>query len=230
MARDVVLVVDDELDIQELIRYNLKKEGYTVYTVGSGEDALTAAEDLSPDAIVLDLMLPGISGIQVCNRLKRMEKTRATPVIMLTAKSEDEDVVSGLEVGADDYVTKPFSPKVLIARLRAVLRRTSDGEAGTPGDRLAAHGLTLDVTRYEVFAGDRQIQLSATEFSILEFLMRNPGWVFSRTKIIDAVRGKDYPVTERSVDVQVLGLRKKLGDFGSLIETVRGVGYRLRAL
>lgn len=230
MSREVILVVDDEADIQELIRYNLKRDGFTVYTVGSGEDALTAAADLAPDAIVLDLMLPGIDGIEVCARLKSDDATRAIPIVMLTAKTEERDVVAGLDHGADDYVTKPFSPKVLVARIRAVLRRRAEAGDRSHQDRITVHGITVDASRHEVFCGNRQIALSATEFAILEFLVRNPGWVFSRNRIIDAVRGKDYPVTERSVDVQILGLRKKLGDYGTLIETVRGVGYRLRAL
>lgn len=231
MSRDVILVVDDEVDIQELIRYNLKKDGFAVHTVGTGEDALKAAGDLQPDAIILDLMLPGINGTQVCQALKNDETTRAIPVIMLTAKSEESDIVEGLETGADDYVTKPFSPKVLIARLRTALRKTREPERPSQVEQLSAHGIRMDLTRYKVFCGDTEIALSATEFAILEFLMYNPGWVFSRPKIIDAVRGKDYPVTERSVDVQILGLRKKLGhDYGRVIETVRGVGYRLKAL
>ena len=228
MSRDLILVVDDEVDIQELIRYNLKKEGLSVYAVGTGEEALTAAEELRPGAIVLDLMLPGMDGVQVCNRLKRQESTKTIPVVMLTAKSEDADIVSGLETGADDYITKPFSPRVLVARLRAVLRRAETGGRADES-RLSAHGVSMDLSKHEVTCGDHEVHLSATEFAILQFLMRNPGWVFSRDKIIDAVRGKDYPVTERSVDVQILGLRKKLGEYGSLIETVRGVGYRFKA-
>lgn len=230
MSRGVILVVDDEVDIQELIRYNLKKDGFSVHTVGTGEEALTAAVDLRPDAIILDLMLPGIDGAQVCRRLKADATTQEIPIVMLTAKSEDADIVAGLEIGADDYVTKPFSPKVLIARLRAALRKMREPGQKPAVERLKGHGITMDLSRYEVTCDGREISLSATEFAILEFLMYNPGWVFSRNKIIDAVRGKDYPVTERSVDVQILGLRKKLGDHGHFIETVRGVGYRLKAL
>ncbi|HKK47970.1 MAG TPA: response regulator [Alkalispirochaeta sp.] len=228
MGDQTILVVDDEVDIQELVRYNLQKEGYTVHTVGTGEAALTAVEQIHPAAIVLDLMLPGIDGIQVCNRLKKQDHTQEIPVIMLTAKTEDADMVAGLEMGADDYITKPFSPKVLIARLRAVMRRTEAADTPVSGT-LAVHGVTIDISRHEVYCGDTETALSATEFAILAFLMTNPGWVFSRTQIIDAVHGKDYPVTERSVDVQILGLRKKLESCGSLVETVRGVGYRFRA-
>ncbi|MFW5826579.1 MAG: response regulator [Alkalispirochaeta sp.] len=228
MGDQTILVVDDEVDIQELVRYNLQKEGFTVHTVGTGEEALAAAEQTHPAAIVLDLMLPGIDGIQVCNRLKNQENTQKIPVIMLTAKTEDADMVAGLETGADDYITKPFSPKVLVARLKAVMRRTE--AAATPSSgTLSFHGVTVDISRHEAYCGDTEVELSATEFAILAFLMTNPGWVFSRTQIIDAVHGKDYPVTERSVDVQILGLRKKLDRCGDLVETVRGVGYRFRA-
>ena len=228
MAGETILVVDDEEDIRELVRYNLTKEGFTVHTVATGEAALRAAFDLTPDAVLLDLMLPGIDGAHVCARLKAHEATRAIPVVMLTAKAEESDMVAGLETGADDYITKPFSPKVLVARLRAVLRR---GEpAATSATVYSAHGIRIDTSRHEVFCGTREVALSATEFSILTFLMTNPGWVFSRARIIDAVHGKDYPVTERSVDVQILGLRKKLDDCGFCVETVRGVGYRFRAL
>ena len=229
MAKETVLVVDDERDILELIRYNLEKEGYTVETVPTGEGALTAAQRLKPHAIVLDLMLPGLDGLEVCRRLKQGEATRSIPVLMLTAKTEDSDIVSGLEIGADDYVTKPFSPKVLVARLRAVLRRSAQKSAEAVSDLLHVHDIVIDVSRHAVTVAGEPVSLSATEFAILVFLARNPGWVFSRTKIIDTVKGKDYPVTERSVDVQILGLRKKLGAKGRLVQTVRGVGYRLQA-
>lgn len=228
MSREKVLVVDDEADILELVRYNLTKEGYRVEVAMTGEEAVTKATASPPDVIVLDLMLPGVDGLEVCRRLRGKEATRETPIIMLTAKAEDADVVAGLELGADDYVTKPFSPKVLVARLRAVLRRQTD--IPDPKDtQLRIHNLVIDVSRHEVTVHGRPVNLSATEFAILEFLARSPGWVFSRNKIIDAVKGKDYPVTERSVDVQILGIRKKLGEAGSVIQTVRGVGYRLIA-
>ncbi|HUX49584.1 MAG TPA: response regulator [Spirochaetia bacterium] len=230
MAKETVLVVDDEEDILELINYNLSKEGYTVHTVTSGEAALSHVLRHPPDVIVLDLMLPGVDGIEVCRRLKRDDATRRIPVIMVTAKTEDADIVTGLEVGADDYVTKPFSPRVLIAHLRALIRRMTENDTSSAEETsLQLHNITVDIARHEVNVGNDIVNLSATEFAILEFFMRNPGWVFSRNRIIDSVKGKDYPVTERSVDVQILGLRKKLGAAGDLIETVRGVGYRIRA-
>lgn len=227
MGKENVLVVDDEADILELIRYNLQKEGYSVRTVRTGEEALRETARLRPDVVILDLMLPGVDGLDVCKALKREEKTLAIPVVMLTAKTEDIDIVSGLELGADDYITKPFSPKVLIARIRAVLRRAASPQNAETSDVLEVHGIRIDVPRHEVVVNGRRVNLSATEFAILEFLARNPGWVFSRNRIIDAVKGRDYPVTERSVDVQILGLRKKLGSAGDVLQTVRGVGYRL---
>ncbi len=227
MAKERILIVDDEQDILELMSYNLEKEGYTVTGVASGEAALSAAQRFRPDLIVLDLMLPGLDGLEVCRRLKRNEEIRSVPVLMVTAKSEDSDIVTGLEVGADDYLTKPFSPRVLVARVRALLRRNSEPDLPRQDQRIAVHGIVIDITRHEVRCDGESVTLSATEFSILEFLSRNPGWVFTRNQIIDAVKGKDYPVTERSVDVQILGLRKKLGDQGRHIQTIRGVGYRL---
>lgn len=224
------MVVEDDQDIRELISYNLGKEGYTVVSAESGEQAVKLIETANPDLIVLDIMLPGIDGIEVLRSLKQGKRHNTIPVIMATAKSEDSDIITGLELGADDYIAKPFSPKVLIARIRSLLRRTQSRANETRAlDELVHIGpLTLDAGRHEVTLEGKQIELSATEFAILEFMMRNPGWVFSRNQIIDAVRGKDYPVTERSVDVQILGLRKKLGSAGNMIETVRGVGYRFQ--
>lgn len=228
MAGETILVVDDEPDILELIRYNLEREGFRVFTVDTGEAALSQTIRVAPDAIVLDLLLPGLNGVEVCRRLKRDQQTRHIPIVMLTAKSEDSDIVTGLEAGADDYVTKPFSPQVLVARIRAVLRRSGD-ESDDSQQALSVHGIRIDVARHAVWVDGSHVHLSATEFAVLLFLARNPGWVLSRAKIIDGVKGKDYPVTERSVDVQILGLRRKLGAKGHLIETVRGVGYRLQA-
>jgi two-component system, OmpR family, alkaline phosphatase synthesis response regulator PhoP len=227
VATETILVVEDESDIRDLIVYNLERAGYEAVGVGAGAEALQRVSARRPDAIILDLMMPGIDGMEVCRRLKHDETTRGIPVVMLTARGEDGDIVAGLESGADDYVTKPFSTKVLLARLRAVLRRRGARVADTP-QRFEVHGVTVDTAKHEVYCRGVMVALSATEFSILEFLMRSPGWVFSRAKIIDAVKGSDYPVTERSVDVQILGLRKKLDDCGELIETVRGVGYRYR--
>ncbi len=226
-----ILVVDDEPEILELVRYNLSREDYLVDTVETGEEALQRLSEELPALVVLDVMLPGVSGIEVCQTIKRNQQTKHLPVILLTARTEDHDIVTGLEAGADDYVTKPFSPRVLLARVRTALRRQSENRGPTiRGTRFSVHGITIDVDRHEVTCHDQFVTLSATEFAILEFLSRNPGWVFSRARIIDAIRGEDYPVTERSVDVQVLGIRRKLGSCGAVLETVRGVGYRIRSV
>jgi len=227
MSKPRVLVVDDEEDILELVRYNLSKEGYRVSCVATGEEALDAARKDVPDLILLDLMLPGLDGLEVCRVLRRDPKTSHVPILMLTAKGEDADVVAGLELGADDYVTKPFSPRVLLARTKAVLRRRS---ARTPEDTmtLQVHDILINPQRHEVLVHGKPVTLTYTEFRLLHYLARRPGWVFTRQQIIDNVRGDNYPVTDRSVDVQVVGLRKKLGPHGDCIETVRGVGYRFK--
>jgi two-component system phosphate regulon response regulator PhoB len=227
MAHETVLIVEDEKDIAELVAYNLKREGFRTRIAESGEKCLAMATASPPSLILLDLMLPGVDGREVCRRLKAGEATRTIPVIMLTARGEDTDVVAGLELGADDYVTKPFSPKVLVARVRSVLRRGSEPPPDRP-DRIRLHELDIDLARHQVRCRGEAVELSATEFGLLVFLARRPGWVFSRAQIISGVRGEDYPVTERAVDVQVLGLRRKLGSCGEVIETVRGIGYRLR--
>jgi two-component system, OmpR family, alkaline phosphatase synthesis response regulator PhoP len=228
MPRERILVVDDEEDLLELIHYNLTKEGYRVTCVSTGERALKHARSELPDLIVLDLLLPNVDGLEVCKLLKNDPRTRHIPVVMLTAKGEEPDVVSGLELGADDYMTKPFSPRVLLARLRAVLRRRSATAAEPDGTALTARELVIHTGRHEVLAAGRPLNLTLTEFRLLHFLALRPGWAFTRNQIVDAVKGDDYPVTERSVDVQVAGLRKKLGKYGPYIETVRGVGYRFK--
>ncbi len=220
-----ILVVDDEEDIQELVRYNLSRDGFKIVCSGSGEDALNKVALLSFDLILLDLMLPGIDGLEVAKILKKNSRTEQIPVIMLTAKGEEADIVTGLEIGADDYITKPFSPRVLVARVKAVLRRKEKPlEHKDPVMRI--HELMIDSGRREVTIEEKTIDLTFTEFQILKFLAANPGWVFTRNQIVDGVRGKEYAVTDRSVDVQIAGLRKKLGSFGKYIETVRSVGYR----
>ncbi|MBU0992454.1 MAG: response regulator transcription factor [Proteobacteria bacterium] len=220
-----ILVVDDEEDILELIKYNLEKDGYAVTCATSGENAVKIAGSTSFDIILLDLMLPGIDGLEVAKKLKKNTKTEHVPIIMLTAKGEESDIVTGLELGADDYMTKPFSPKVLTARIKSVLRRKDK----SPNDKdyiIDVHGFLIDSGRREVTVHGTTVDLTYTEFQILQFLANNPGWVFSRNQIVDAVRGEGYAVTDRSVDVQVAGIRKKLGEYGKYIETVRGVGYR----
>ncbi len=227
MAKEQILVVDDEEDILELITYNLMKEGYHVITAVSGEAAISRAHKEKPDLILLDLMLPGVDGLDVYRELKKKQDTSQIPIIMVTAKTEDADIITGLELGSDDYVTKPFSPKVLLARIKAVLRRKKFEEVeDTPVLRI--HELTINPARHEVLVNDDAKSLTASEFKILYFLARRPGWVFTRDQIISSIRGDDYPVTDRSVDVQIVGLRKKLGESGAYIQTVRGVGYRFK--
>lgn len=227
MAKEKILIVEDDEDIQELVNYNLSREGYQTLVVASGEEALTITRNMRPDLILLDLMLPGLDGLEVCRRLKNDAGTGHIPVVMLTAKGEESDIVVGLELGADDYMTKPFSPKILLARLKAVLRRKAKEEK-QDNAVLTRGELSIDPGRHEVLTGDERIDLTATEFRVLHFLARKPGWVFTRQQIVDAVKGEDYPVTERSVDVQMVGLRKKLGDYADYIETVRGIGYRFK--
>jgi len=227
MVKERILVVDDEEDILELVRYNLSKEGYDVACAASGEAALQQARKALPDLILLDLMLPGVGGLDVCRLLKGDQRTAHIPIIMLTAKTEESDVVLGLEMGADDYITKPFSPRVVSARVKAVLRRKR-AEPVSEEQTIRIRDLVIHPGRREVLVKGSPTDLTYTEFGVLHTLARRPGWVFTRSQIVDAVRGDDYPVTDRSVDVQVVSLRKKLGPCASYIETVRGVGYRLK--
>jgi len=227
MAKEKILVVDDEEDILELVRYNLSREGYQVTGSLTGEDALRKVRSATFDLIVLDLMLPGMDGLAFTKTVKNDSRLRGIPIIMLTAKGEEADIVTGLELGADDYITKPFSPRVIIARVRAALRRQKEA----PEDEMAIvkiHDLDINPGRRSVLAKGDPIDLTYTEFQLLLLLAKRPGWVFSRSQIVDLIRGGDYPVTDRSVDVQIVGLRKKLGTYGKYIETVRGVGYRFR--
>jgi two-component system phosphate regulon response regulator PhoB len=227
VAKTKILVVEDEDDIRELLEYNLLKAGYEVTAVTSGEEALRRLDSTAFDAILLDLMLPGLDGFDVCRKLKYDPDSSSVPIIILTAKNEDTDIVAGLELGADDYIVKPFSPNVLVARIRAVLRRKKE-HAEDDESSLIIHDLSIDPRRYSVTHCGQPIELSSTEFRLLHLLARKPGWVFSRDQIVTALHGDDYPVTERSIDVQIVGLRKKLGEAGEYIQTVRGVGYRFK--
>jgi two-component system, OmpR family, alkaline phosphatase synthesis response regulator PhoP len=226
----LILVVEDEHDIRELLSHHLLKEGYRVAGAASGEDALRLAESQRPNLILLDLMLPGMDGLTVCRRLKADPQTAGILVVMLTAKGDEADVIAGLNLGANDYVTKPFSPRVLMARVRAALRRQpAQGADGAAEDQvIQIHELTIHLGRHEVLVGGEPAELSATEFRVLRFLAGRPGWVFTRQQILDAVHGDHYAVTDRAVDVQIVGLRKRLDEAGKYIETVRGVGYRFK--
>ncbi len=226
MSGEHILIVEDEEDIAELLEYNLQRHGYEPSSVGTGEDGLNQSRDSIPDLILLDLMLPGMSGLEVCRRLKGDPATEKIPVIMLTAKGEEEDVIAGFDAGADDYVTKPFRPKVLLARVNAVLRRGAARKVGTE-DVLEIENVVIHPGRHQVMVDGELIDLTRTEFRILHFLASRPGWVFTRGQIVRSVHGDDYPVTGRSVDVQVAALRRKLGEAGNMILTVRGIGYKM---
>ena len=229
MAEGLVLVVDDEKDLLELVRYNLEKEGYRVRTEEDGEAGLDAAARELPDIVVVDLMLPGIDGLDVCRRLRADQRTARTPIIMLTAKSTETDRVVGLEIGADDYITKPFSPRELAARIKAILRRVSSQQTTPPQSRIIRRGgLTIDLDRRDVRCGEESIDLTATEFRMLQTLAKHPGRVYSRSELIEGALGREIAVVDRTIDVHITSLRRKLGDYGDRIETVRGFGYRLQ--
>lgn len=222
-----ILIVDDEEDILELVTYNLEREGYQTVSAITGEQALKIVDDDKIDLMLLDLMLPGINGLEVANRIKRNPQKMNIPIIMLTARGEETDIVTGLELGADDYITKPFSPKILLARIKAVFRKNSAVDI-EKDEVIHHHGISIHPGRRIIKIDGKSIDLTYTEFQILYYLAGRPGWVFTRNQIVDAVRGDNYSVTDRSVDVQMVGLRKKLGPCGKYLETVRGVGYRFR--
>ncbi|HJO91976.1 MAG TPA: response regulator transcription factor [Victivallales bacterium] len=226
MNKSKILLVDDEKDIADLIAYNLKKADFLVHYVKSGEACLEIVKEFKPDVILLDIMMPGISGIETCRRLKEHKSTKSIPVIMLTAKSTEIDIVHGLNSGADDYITKPFSIKVLLARINAMIRRDSDEEVKS--EIFSIGDLIINNQTREVFLGKKKIELTYSRFEILLLFINNPNKVFSRNGIVKKIKGDDYPVTARSIDVHIVELRKKLGDFGKNIETVRGVGYKMR--
>lgn len=231
MMKERILIVEDEDSIAELIAFNLKKNGYETFRVDSGERAFELLNDGEKfDLILLDLMLAGMDGLDFCKMLRQVKEYANIPVIMLTARSEESDVVSGLEFGANDYITKPFSPRILIARIRAQLRKATQAEGSTSQNSIEYAGISLNRDFHEVSIGKNQLALTANEFSILDLFMSSPGRVFSRDAIIVALHGDGYPVTDRAIDVSIVNLRKKLADKASLIETVRGVGYKMKKL
>ena len=228
MPKETILIVDDEEDIIELIKYNLKNEGYSILTAQTGEAAIKIAGRSKPDLMVLDLMLPGIDGLEVTKYLKNNEATCDMPIVMLTAKGEESDVVTGLELGANDYISKPFSPKILVARIRSILRWRRQLSMEPP-DQIKQEGdMIIDRAKHLVTIEGTAVDLTLSEFELLLFLADKKGWVFTRGQIVDAIRGENYAVTERSIDVVIVGLRKKLKKYASVIETVRGVGYRFK--
>ncbi len=227
MTKGTILIIDDERDLVELVRYNLvEKEGYDVISANDGPSGLEIAQRHKVDLIVLDLMMPGMDGLEVCRRLRADARTGRIPLIMLTAKATEADRIVGLELGADDYVTKPFSPRELVARVKAILRRTAVQADPSP---IIRHGdLAIDVTRHEVTYGGKPVALTATEFRILHFLATKPGRVLSRDDIIDAALGRDANVFDRTIDVHITAIRRKLGPGSERIETIRGFGYKFR--
>jgi len=228
LKAEKIVVIEDETDILEVIAYNLKREGYDVITSTSGEDGLEKIERTKPNLVVLDLMLPEVDGIELCKKLKADPITQSIPVIMVTAKGEESDVVLGLGVGADDYITKPFSPRELTARVKAVLRRSKSKGESDRRERVAFEGVVIDPQRHEVRVDGESVSLTATEFRLLHFLALHPGRVFTRDHLLNRVIGDDAIVIDRNIDVHVRAIRKKLGTRRELIETIRGVGYRFK--
>jgi two-component system phosphate regulon response regulator PhoB len=228
VAKAVILIVEDDPEIQEMLAFAFAPEGWKLLRAKSGEEALTLLKNAAPDCIILDIMLPGMDGLKTLKKIRADARFKNAPVILASAKGEEADIVAGLELGADDYVVKPYSPKVLTARIRVALRRAEDALESPPSTFLQQGTLKIDLARYEAFDGERRLELSATEFALLRHFLSHPEMVFSRNQLIAAVHGEDYPVTDRSVDVQILALRKKLGESGNLIETIRGIGYRFR--
>ena len=223
-----ILIIEDESDIGELLEYNLQKEGYDTILANNGESGLKIARKEKPNLLILDLMLPGIDGLDVCRLIKSDSDIKDISIVMLTALGQEEDIVKGLESGADDYITKPFSFKVLIARIQSVLRR---GQVEELNDEQGVNvmGVKIAPRTREVSVNDSIIELTPTEYQVLYLLASHPGWVFTRYQIIDKIRGDNYPVTDRSIDFQIVGLRKKMGDLGHLVQTIRGVGYRFKS-
>lgn len=229
MKKHTILIVEDEEDIRELLQYNLQRKGYETLSAATGEEGLRAAREHNADLILLDLMLPKMSGLELCRLLKDAAATREIPILILSALGEESDIVRGLEYGAEDYVTKPFSMPVLLARIKALLRRGAGNEpATTDSEVIRREGLEIHPGRHEVLINESPVSLTLSEFRILHFLARRPGWVFTRSQIVAAVHDEKYGVTDRAIDVLIVGLRRKLGEASDLIETVRGIGYRFK--
>jgi two-component system phosphate regulon response regulator PhoB len=229
MSKEKILVIEDEEDILALVHFNLVKAGFEVECAMTGEDGFSKVREYNPDLVFLDLMLPGMDGLEVCRRLRQAPDTQDVPIIMLTARGEEDDIVEGLELGADDYITKPFSPQILQARARAVLRRRAKSEKPDNQEQpIEIDELYIHPGRKKVRVADENVELTFSEFQLLCLLAGRPGWVFTRTQIVDSIHGEGYAVTDRAVDVQIVGLRKKLGSCGAYIETVRGIGYRFK--
>lgn len=223
-----ILIVDDEADISDLLKFNLEQEGYDISSLHKGEDVLHTLRSNHFDLILLDLMLPGVSGLDICREMKKDRDLENLPIIMITAKSSETDKIVGLEVGADDYITKPFSPREVVARVKAVLRRSEDHREFSKEANLEYDGIRIDTSRHEVFVDGEEVKLTNTEFKILQCLLQKPGHVFNRTQLISFALGANVSVVDRTIDVHITNLRKKLGARGGQVESIRGVGYRIK--
>jgi len=226
-TKKTILIIEDEKDIAELLAFNLENDEFNTLLANNGESGIKIARKRKPDLIILDLMLPGIHGLDVCRIIKGDPELKNIFIVMLTALGQEESIVKGLEVGADDYITKPFSFKILIARIRSVIRRSRIDEEGVIKD-INIFSVEIKQRSREVYIKKTLVETTYTEFQILQLLASHPGWVFTRYQIIDKIRGDNYPVTDRSIDYQIVGLRKKMGESGALIQTIRGVGYRFK--
>ena len=228
MNKEIIVVVEDEVDIREVLIYNLEREGYQVFGAADGIRGLQLIQEKTPDLVLLDLMLPNLDGLQICKQLKADSETRSIPIVMVSARSEESDIVLGLELGADDYITKPFSPRELLARVRAVLRRRSNSFAESAGLCIDCDGVTIDSRRHEVVVDGVSVPFTATEFKLLNFLALHPGWVFTRDQLMSKVMGQDNFIVDRNIDVHIQAVRKKLKSHRDLVETIRGIGYRFK--
>lgn len=226
MIKSKVLIIEDDQALASVLQYSLKQAGYEVHWAGDGTEGYAQARRFLPDVVVLDLMIPGIDGMEVCRRMRADDETRQVPIIMLTARSAESDQLNGFDAGADDYVTKPFSVKVLLQRIQALQRRVRDKDGAT--DIVSSNGITVDRLKHRVLLDDRMLDLTPSEFRLIDTLIRQPGRAFDRSELIDSALGGDALVMERTIDVHIRSLRKKLGDRAETIETVRGVGYRFQ--
>lgn len=228
MKKNHILIVEDEDDIASILKLNLESDGYNVSILSDGNNVLSQVKTMMPDAILLDVMIPGSDGFEVCKDIKSNDGTKHIPIIFITAKSLEHNVISGLEIGADDYITKPFSISIVLARLKTILRRSKQASKPSSTNRVESGGVHVDKDRMIVTVNGSEITLTTSEFQLLEYLMQKPGWVFKRTQLLEACKGEDNFVTDRTIDVLIVSLRKKLGDSAHLIETVRGVGYKFK--
>ncbi|MFW5879247.1 MAG: response regulator [bacterium] len=226
MNKVKILIVEDEADIRELIHFNLFKNGFDVCLASDGNNAIEQIDNEIPDLVILDLMLPKLGGLEVCQYVRNKQETKNVAILMLTARSSEEDIIKGFEAGADDYLTKPFSPKILMARVNAILRRMEIKNKDS--ETLLIENLLIDPKKCRVSYKNTPIDLTFSEFQILHFLAQKRGWVFTRSQIVGSLHGDNHAISDRAVDVQIVGLRKKLGLAGDMIETVRGIGYRFK--